>query len=68
MGQISRILPTRAARGSETHRKAVGFWYLGVAPAVEEMLVEAARWRVGVPKHLSQVHTTDPQCPRVPVL
>lgn len=46
MGQISRILPTRAARGSETHREAVGFWYLGVAPAVEEeMVVEAARWR-----------------------
>lgn len=45
MGQISRILSTRAARGSETHRKAVGFWYLGVAPAVEEMVVEAARWR-----------------------
>lgn len=22
--------------GSETHREAVGFWYLGVAPAVEE--------------------------------
>lgn len=45
MGYISRVLPTRAARGSETHREAVGFWFLGVAPAVEEMEVEAARWR-----------------------
>ena len=66
MGQISRVLPTRAARGSETHREAVGFWW-------EEMPWRRWRWRqlgggVGVPKHLSQVLTTDPQCPRVPVL
>lgn len=42
-GSDPRVLPARAAAGSETHREAVGPQYLEQAPGKEEVEVEMRR-------------------------